>query len=548
MRSPLCITASFVTVAFADNYTNPTSTYQSRPDLAAPALNISLNEASLVSPGYIFLAPYQISQSGPYIYDNGGNLVWSGFGVSGAANAHDFYVCDYHGSSNLCFFSGNQLEGYARGHGVVMDSTYKTITSVQSGGGQGPSDQHEFKVINDGESALVTIYTAVHYDLSAYNITGGQGWIEEGVFQDINITNGDVLFEWKSLDHVDPSASLVALNSTMVSGNGLTASTAWDYFHINAVDKNAEGDYLVSSRHTSCVYKISSVDGSVTWRLGGIDSTFTLEGFNFSSQHDARFVSENSTMIVISLFDNASDGTNTTAAYSSGMVIAIDNATNTAKLINQYIAPDGGLLSTSQGNTQILPNTNVFLGWGDNDNITEHTADGTPVFAATFAFTGALQYRSFKFNWTATPIDTPALYTYAKTTSASTVFYVSWNGATEVDIWRFYTSNSTTGSFNVLANTTKLGFETIYTAPAYQAWAFVEGVTANGTSLANSSLVGTFSPGPALVGQCGDTQCLMATGYGTAEAIKASKAGKSVLCEFWNLAVAALSLCFAVIC
>ncbi len=45
---------------------------QQRPDLAAPALDVSINDAGRVSPGYIFIAPFQTAQAGPYIYDSNG--------------------------------------------------------------------------------------------------------------------------------------------------------------------------------------------------------------------------------------------------------------------------------------------------------------------------------------------------------------------------------------------------------------------------------------------------------------------------------------------
>ena len=55
---------------------------------------------------------------------------------------------------------------------------------------------------------------------------------------------------------------------------------------MNSVDKDANGDYLVSGRNTHTIYKVSGSDGSIIWRLGGKMSTFHLNSFNFSSQND----------------------------------------------------------------------------------------------------------------------------------------------------------------------------------------------------------------------------------------------------------------------
>ncbi len=230
-------------------------------------------------------------------------------------------------------------------------------------------------------------------------------------------------------------------------------------------------------------------------------------------QHDALFVSENSTTTVISLFDNASNGFDNTASYSSGMLIAIDNSTNQATLLNSYNGQDGRYLSASQGNFQRLPNGNAFLGWGNHAAFSEQAEDGSLVLVADFASTGTMHYRAYKFNWTATPLGRPALYTYAHNTSAPTAFYVSWNGATEVTAWRFYTASSPSSVFNLLGNTSKAGFETFYTVPDFQAFLMVEAVAANGTGLANSSVTSTFVPGPGLAASCSDTLCPLAQAY-----------------------------------
>lgn len=277
--------------------------------------------------------------------------------------------------------------------------------------------------------------------------------------------------------------------------------------HINSVDKNTDGDYLVSGRHTSTIYKISGADGSIIWKLGGKNSTFTLENFNFTYQHDARFLSENSTTTVISIFDNASNGPNGSSSYSSGKIIAIDNSTNQATLLQSFVAPDGGLLASSQGTFRTLPNGNWFLGWGNNPAISEHDADGNPVFFATFANGGVMNYRAFKANWTGAPVGRPALYMYAHNNTAPTTYYTSWNGATEVADWRFYAASSHNGPFTLVGNTSKIGFETLYTAPGYLAYGIAEAVAANGSGIANSSVIAAFMPGAGLAAACSDTKC-----------------------------------------
>jgi hypothetical protein len=95
--------------------------------------------------------------------------------------------------------------------------------------------------------------------------------------------------------------------------------------HTNSIDKDQEGNYLISMRYTSTIYKISGKDGSIIWRLGGKLSDFKTD-FNFSSQHDAKFYSQNSSMTVISFLDNASDEWEkqpTTARTSAVKLVAL---------------------------------------------------------------------------------------------------------------------------------------------------------------------------------------------------------------------------------
>ena len=186
-----------------------------------------------------------------------------------------------------------------------------------------PADMHEFQLVANpsGPSAILTSYRAIPYDLSKFKIIAGQGWLLEGMFQEIDVNTGRVLFEWYSTSHVGPASSQVQINSTNISGDGLTPGTAYDYFHINSVDKSkTSGNYLVSGRHTSIIYYINSTDQSVIWQLSSqAKSDLECSNFNFSSQHDVRVLSETDTTTMISMFDNANDCYTRTRYVVSGV-------------------------------------------------------------------------------------------------------------------------------------------------------------------------------------------------------------------------------------
>ena len=402
------------------------------------------------------------------------------------------------------------MTGYARGHGIIMDKHYQVVKSIEPVGSSVSADLHEFNLLPNGKSALMTIYHPRAYDMTAYGIFNGLGYIQDSVFQEVDVDSGKLIFEWRSLDHVDPSEGYVAPASTEVSGDGMK-DTPWDYFHINSIDKNADGDYLISARHVSCIYKISGKDGHIIWRLHGAKSDFHLENFAFSSQHDARWHFENSTHTILSLFDNASNGYNQTEDFSTSIIVQIDHTKHTAKVLQDYKAPspEGGLLAKSQGNTQVLPNGHVITGWGSQAFLTEHLANGTCVFYGWTALTGTMVYRVYKANWTADPLTAPSLWSYSKA-KQSTVFYASWNGATEVTHWRLYTSTARDGPWQLANTVAKNGFETSYKHDTFGEWTYAEALH-NGEVLRKSSVEKTFVPGSELIGQCDDYACQLAT-------------------------------------
>jgi Arylsulfotransferase (ASST) len=233
------------------------------------------------------------------------------------------------------------------------------------------------------------------------------------------------------------------------AGSGYNSSDAWDYFHINSVDKDFEGNYLLSARDTCTIYKVNRTDGSIAWRLAGKASSFRLgHGVDFCFQHHARWLAhgEGKDIEIISLYDNSAHGTEHdgghevhTAATSKGKIVRLNTTSWEATLIQSFFPPDN-LRSKSQGSTQILPNGNALVNWGSEGAITEFLPDGTAIFHAYLDSgdqgVGVENYRAFRFNWTGLPNEDPAIV--ALSADKGTDIYVSWNGDTETKKWQFF--------------------------------------------------------------------------------------------------------------
>jgi hypothetical protein len=300
---------------------------------------------------------------------------------------------------------------------------------------------HEFSITKHN-TVLITLYEPVQADLS---VIGGakNGYLLDCIFQELDISTGELLFEWHSALHIPLDATYKTregcsqLASHAFGGCGDHPDAAFDYYHINSVDKDELGNYLVSGRNVFMLSYIDGRSGKVLWNLGGRLNEFEdLSATSFSWQHDARLHNNGTT---ISLFDNEARAAEDESAggESCGLVIDVDveASRRTAKLRHAYCHPHE-FLSYSQGNLQIQRDTgNVLIGWGRSAGFTEFSAEGTVLCdarfgaAAWFSFGAVTSYRVFRAEWVGYPSSNPTAVV------SSGIIYVSWNGATEVAAW-----------------------------------------------------------------------------------------------------------------
>lgn len=300
-------------------------------------------------------------------------------------------------------------------------------------------------------------------------------------------------------NHSDIVAEAVLPINPGQAGSGYNSSDAWDYFHINSVDKDADGNYLISARDACAVHKINGTDGSIIWRLNGKRSDFHMNnGTKFCFQHHARWLEQHDDIEVISLYDNSAHGTEHsggsevhTAPTSSGKILRLNTTSWTAELVGAYFPPDD-LLSKSQGSTQVLPGGNVLVNWGSEGALTEFKADGTPIFHAYvdsgYLDLGAENYRAFRYNWTGLPNEVPAIV--ALEGEKGTTVYVSWNGDTETAAWRFYAVTDEYGSRDFLGEVERTSFETSLLVPKKKVTSVAaEAIDARGRVLTSTASV-----------------------------------------------------------
>jgi hypothetical protein len=409
-----CRPADWISTIASSGQSGSTQSFRSRPDLRPPTVGVNVPAAGSVAPGYVFVAVKKgAGQDGPMIMDNQGRLVW----FSKDRYATDFKVQTYKGEPVLTWWQGGVVAGHGEGEYVIFDSSYQEVRRVKAGNGY-KGDLHEFS-ITPQDTALLTIYNEARTDLSPI---GGRrdGAVWDGIAQELDLETGEVLFEWHSLDHIGVGESY--------RGPGEDPEAPVDYFHINSIEVEPDNNFLIDAKGTYAAYKVDRASGEVLWRLGGKKSDFEMgEGTRTVSQHDARRQEDGT----ITIFDNGAPPE--VHDLSRGIVVELDEDAMKATLVREYTHPEKPL-STSQGNMQVLPGGNVFIGWGTEPYNSEYDKDGELLF--DIQFSGETQsYRAFRQEWSGRPAEDPAVVA-EKAKGDKVNIYASWNGATEATTWR----------------------------------------------------------------------------------------------------------------
>ena len=398
--------------------------FHSQPRLDPDRVRVDVPARGRTAPGYVFLAVKRgPGQDGPQIVDDRGRVVW--FHPAPPHNAvTGFRVQRYRGEPVLTWWQGRTRYGHGMGEYVILDRHYRTVAIVRAGHGY-MGDHHELQLTPRG-TAYMSVYTPRRADLSS---VGGprDGTIFESIVQEVDVASGRVVWEWHSADHVPVSEGVTAPKQ----------GKPHDYFHVNSVDEDAEGNLLISARNMHAVYAVDKRTGRVLWRLGGKRSDFRFgPGARFHFQHDAEWLrgSATSRFSTISLFDN--EATPPTAGQSRGLVLALDRRAGTARVVRQYRHPDG-LLAIAEGNLQSLPDGHVFVGWGPERHVSELSRGGRLLFDLVVP-PEADSYQAFRFPWRGEPLDRPALAArrVGSGRHARVTAWASWNGSTELRGWQ----------------------------------------------------------------------------------------------------------------
>jgi hypothetical protein len=186
------------------------------------------------------------------------------------------------------------------------------------------------------------------------------------------------------------------------------------------------------------------------------------------------------------VFDNGAAGGTSSHSQSRGVLVSIDEAARTVRLLAAYEHPDR-LLANAMGSVEKLPNGHVLVGWGEEPCATEFAADGTWLSDAVFPV-GQKSYRALRLQWKGTPRDRPAIAARPGANAGTSFLFVSWNGATEVTHWQVH-AGSSAKHLQPIGVIRRTGFETPVSLNSAHGYAAITALSSSGRPLGMSPTV-----------------------------------------------------------
>ncbi|MDP1727919.1 MAG: aryl-sulfate sulfotransferase [Bacteroidota bacterium] len=326
--------------------------------------------------GYYFVSTFSYNSNYPnraMILDSKGKIVYD--------RMRSHYVLDFKQLTNTTFCYADFTEHVY----YVLNSRFQEFDTIRAGNGY-LLDIHELQVDKNNGHYFILAQENVEVDMSD-SVDGGnpRAMVLGMIVQELD-ENKNVVFEWKTLDH---------LPITATKGQNLKANKI-DYAHCNAIELDTDTTFLLSSRHLNEIERVDRRTGKLIWRMGTDatynDFTFYDDTIGFTYQHDIRRLPNGN----ITLYDNGNLRGGDTS-YSRALEYELDEDHKTARLVWQYRSPlntYGGFM----GSVQRLSDGNTLIGWGGNSiTFTEVNMSKNKVMEVSIA-PWAYSYRAFKFD------------------------------------------------------------------------------------------------------------------------------------------------------
>ena len=237
----------------------------------------------------------------------------------------------------------------------IVDLSGALVKQVRTVGS--PTDHHDLAELPNGGHALVTYPRRDNVDVRDISGVMGQTFfanetVVDSVIEEIDAA-GSMVWSWSTRDHFSIAATTFPQRFTQMVGAPHGGEV--DLAHINSIDRQADGDYIVSARHYDGVFRIDRATGEVQWTLGMAASAnldgapaLTIVGDPLGGpkrMHDARLDANG----VLTMYDNR------TGMGQPSRLVAyrLNIEAGTATMIRQFADPLGSRTSFGIGSAQI---------------------------------------------------------------------------------------------------------------------------------------------------------------------------------------------------
>jgi Arylsulfotransferase (ASST)/Secretion system C-terminal sorting domain len=306
---------------------------------------------------YYFIDPFALNPQIPMIrgylliLDANGEIVWF-------KDAGEDHFTNLQPHEQFGWYSHSLGSGDSPVPTIVLDSGFEVIKEFGPihPNGMFEHDPHEFMIMPD--SSYWTLWRdPQQIDMSAL-IEGG---LPDAVIQGHVIEHwdsaGNILWSWRSLDHVDMLPILARPDSSALFHR------LFEHLHMNSFELCPDSTILASTREMSIIFKIDMSTGDVIWRMGGGPANdFTFSGpagvpWDFNLQHDGRQLENGN----ITVFDN---GFLHRPPLSYVREYEIDEETFTANLVDVRTA-DPPSFAYVTGSFRHLDDGHELVCWGN---------------------------------------------------------------------------------------------------------------------------------------------------------------------------------------
>lgn len=270
-------------------------------------------------------------------------------------------------NAGIPFSSGGQY--------VLLDENFNFLRTIEDSRG---IDLHELIVLGNGNYMyLIEDIRPLYRDPTLTCLPPGNcGLLGQSI---VEVTpEGETVWKWNLLDHYERSDFV--MDDLLI----LDHKILYDVTHANALEIAADGNILISVRHTDEIIKIDRQTGEILWRLGGSQSrnndfTYIGDSLNGTSHQHAPLMLDNGNILI---FDNGNSRAGQ-GRVSRAVEYELDEQALTATLVWEYRTPENHF-APNRGSVQRLDNGNTLINFVSHQpNIIEVSPEGEIVLEIT---------------------------------------------------------------------------------------------------------------------------------------------------------------------